>query len=118
MLQEEEFSISTERVDGCLVIAVRGELDLLTAEPLDQTLEDCQNGCPLLVDLSAVTFICSAGLHVLLKERPSGRPALVAPNHHVAKVLDIIHANRITSIFPDQASALESLCLPHLQLAV
>lgn len=35
MIQEEEFSISTERLDGCLIVSVRGELDELNAEPLN-----------------------------------------------------------------------------------
>lgn len=71
----------------------------------------------MIVDLSGVTFICSASLHVLLKERPGGRPALVAPNRNVAKVLDIIQASRTASIFEDQASVLESLRLPQVEAA-
>lgn len=109
MQVEEQFSISTRRVHGCVVVAVTGELDAVNAEPLEQTLTRCQNGHPVVVDLEAVTFICSASLHVLLKQRPGGRPVLVRPNRNVAKVLDIIEAGRTTSIFQDLEGAVASL---------
>jgi anti-anti-sigma factor len=99
MLKEEEFSIRIEAGEGCVVVAVSGELDELNAVPVDQTLTECANGLPVIVDLSEVTFICSTSLRVLFKQRAGGRPSLVAPNRNVAKVLDIVQASRTNPVF-------------------
>ena len=114
MLQQEEFSISTERYDGCFVVAVAGELDELNAAALERTLTQHENGPPVIVDLSEVTFICSSSLRVLLRGRLGGRPALVAPNRNVAKVLEIVEATRTNPVFGDLGSALQSIRLSNL----
>jgi anti-anti-sigma factor len=109
-----EFSISTERHDGCLVVAVAGELDELNAAQLERTLTEHEAGPPVIVDLSEVCFICSSSLRVLLRNRPGGRPALVAPNRNVAKVLEIVEATRTNPVFDDRDSALTSIRLTRL----
>ncbi len=114
MLQQEEFSITTDRYDGCLVISVAGELDELNAEPLDRMLTEHEAGPPVIVDLSEVTFICSTSVRVLLKRRAGGRPALVAPNRNVARVLEIVEASRTNPVFDDRDSALMSIRLSRL----
>jgi anti-anti-sigma regulatory factor len=104
-------------VDGLasgFLVSVRGELDELNAAPLEQTLVAHTNGSPLIVDPSAVTFICSASIRVLLADRPYGRPALVAPEGVVRRVLDIVDVNRTNKLFYDQQTALQSLCLTDL----
>jgi anti-anti-sigma factor len=110
---QEEFWITTERLDGCLVVTVRGELDELNASPLDQTLTARTDSAPVIVDLSRVSFICSTSIRVLVKDRPQGRPALVAPAGSVRKVLDIVNADRTNPIFYDRDSALQSLTLQY-----
>ncbi len=117
MLDEHDFSITTERADDCQIVTVRGELDELNAEPLEQILDDCRDGLPVVVDLSAVSFVCSASLHVLLKQRGGARPVLVGPNHNVAKVLDIVDVNRTTEVFQDLTAARASLHLVDLRAA-
>lgn len=112
---QEEFSITTARLDGCLVVVVRGELDELNAPRLDQTLSAQADGIPVIVDLSAISFICSATLRVLLQDRPQGRPqgrpALVAPAGNVRRVLGIVDAHRTNPIFHDRECAVQSLGL-------
>lgn len=114
-LLQEEFSITTTRLDGCLVVIVRGELDELNASSLDQTLTALPPGTPVIVDLSEVSFICSGSLHVLLRDRPQGRPVLVAPPGNVRNVLAIVNTHRTTPIFDDRYTALQSLTLSQLR---
>jgi len=110
-VESEEFSVTCEARDGHVVVAVRGELDELTAPELDGELARAVDGRPVVVDLSDVSFISSAGLHVLLKDRRPGKPAIVCPVGNVSRVLDIVGARRTTPVFPDLASALTSLGL-------
>jgi anti-sigma B factor antagonist len=63
-----EFEINEGTRDGIHLVAIRGELVLDTApairEPLERAAED--GGRPLVVDLSACTFMDSIGLAMLL----------------------------------------------------
>jgi anti-anti-sigma factor len=58
-------------VDGLVVVSVSGSVDMLTApglaESLDSALAKKPNG--LVVDLSKVDFLGSAGISVLMKTR-------------------------------------------------
>jgi anti-anti-sigma factor len=101
-----EFSVTSARLNGCTVINVTGELDLTTAPQLEEALAAC-NGSRPVVDLTALTFIDSSGLHVLLQERREGRPAalVIAPGSHVAHVFDIVHASKIVLVCSDLQAA-------------
>jgi len=56
------------RVNGAVVVRVDGEVDLATAPALWAALERAlADGDQLVLDLSAVTFIDSTGLSVLLR---------------------------------------------------
>jgi anti-sigma B factor antagonist len=56
--------------DGTCRIALRGELDLGTAEQLEQALEDA--GDDILLDLRGLTFMDSTGVRVLLEAAEHG----------------------------------------------
>jgi anti-sigma B factor antagonist len=62
--------LTVERADqrGCTVVVVRGEIDLATADrfaAVARQARDEGHGCLLVLDLSAVEFLASAGLGVL-----------------------------------------------------
>jgi anti-anti-sigma factor len=63
-----EFEIEQDNRDGINVVTIRGELVLDTApgirEPLERAAQDGDH--PLVVDLSACTFMDSIGLAMLL----------------------------------------------------
>ena len=61
--------IDTVARDGSLVLAVHGELDIVTSPLLDETLRRARgtNAASIIVDLVGVSFIDSTGLHVLIK---------------------------------------------------
>ncbi len=61
--------IDTVGRDGSLVLVVQGELDLATAPRLDEALADAiaTGASSIVVDLQAVSFMDSSGLHVLIR---------------------------------------------------
>jgi anti-anti-sigma factor len=107
----EEFSISTGAREGFQIIVVRGELDELTAPELDLSIDGQRYLWPVvIVDLSDLEFMSSAGLRVLLRDRPE-RIAIVCPPGNIRRVLDLVHADRGVLIYSDLDTALLSLTL-------
>ena len=102
------FSLTTSERAPCRVLSLRGELDELAAAVLDEALDD-EGDELLIVDLSGLDFICSAGIHVLLRRR-RGRSAIVCPPGNVARVLGIVRAEKATLLFDDVESARDALC--------
>jgi anti-sigma B factor antagonist len=67
---------SREDRDGCLVLAVRGEVDLSTGDRLAETAGDVvrqAGGRPVVLDLLAVDFLSSSGLGVLVSLNDQAR---------------------------------------------
>src|ERR1700738_840494 len=68
---KDDFNTHESLVDGLAVVSVSGSVDMLTApglaESLDSALAKKPNG--LIVDLSKVDFLGSAGISVLMKNR-------------------------------------------------
>ena len=70
--------IATKNYDTARVLEIRGDIDGHTAPQVQmQILAEMQPGLPLLIDMSAVSFMSSAGLRVLLT---TYRQALQAKN--------------------------------------
>jgi anti-sigma B factor antagonist len=65
----DQLQMTSDRVEGCVVLSVVGEIDAMTAPELLAAirwgLREAGRG-PLVVDLGAVTFLGSAGLAVLV----------------------------------------------------
>jgi anti-anti-sigma factor len=84
--------LSIERTGA---IRLSGELDLSTAVELEEVLRDAvEDGGPILVDLSEVTFMDSTGIHAFLGAAVSlrGRGCLIlhGERDRVRRVLDLI----------------------------
>ncbi|MFC4531800.1 STAS domain-containing protein [Sphaerisporangium dianthi] len=87
--------VASERSDGTPVIAVTGEIDMSNAGDLDDALTRSTGHGLLLVDLSAVDYLDSAGLTVLFSHAP--RITLRA-NPLLAPVLTISGLTELTTI--------------------
>ena len=62
-----EFSVEERRHDGTVVLTVRGELDLASAELVADRLEELRAaGEPTLLDLDELDFMDSSGLRLVL----------------------------------------------------
>ena len=97
----ELLRISTERDGDSVTIALFGELDLASADELDQAVRDCEETeiGRVVLDLSNVCFIDSSGLRVLLKARKRMGPRLqFVPSRHDA-VTRLLAITRTEEIF-------------------
>jgi anti-sigma B factor antagonist len=101
-----EAMLRVERRDAseCQVVVVAGEIDALTADRLATVLEDASrdsHGRPLVVDLSAVTILAAAGLHVLVAAARRGKDTamplrMVADSTQVLRPIKIAGLDEIT----------------------
>jgi anti-sigma B factor antagonist len=112
-----DFSIDTQQVgDARHVIALTGEVDLYTAPELKtQMLDGIANGAKdVVVDFTNTTFIDSTTLGVLvggvkrLREK-GGRLSIVCSDRNITKIFEITGLDRVFTIYPTRAEALERL---------
>jgi anti-anti-sigma factor len=70
-----ELVVTREHRNDALVLALHGELDLASAPLLERELLDAESSSPgrIVVDLSALEFMDSTGLHVLLRAHQRAR---------------------------------------------
>jgi anti-anti-sigma factor len=92
-------------------VAVSGEVDIATAATLREGLLAQRGRSPLLVDLSAVTFMDSSGLAALLDlhkvvTEHGGRVAFVAPSQPVRLLFDVTGVGAQLDVFDTAAEAL------------
>ncbi len=101
-----EFSIGFRRTGGMVVVDVMGELDLHTAPVLRERLRDVIDGqgnrC-VAVDLSAVGFMDSTAIHVLvqalrLARERGGELTLTRVAPPARRVLDLCGLDKIFTI--------------------
>lgn len=97
------------------MLDVHGEIDTLTAPPLERAMQDLLADLPadrLVVDLSGVTFLASGGLAVLVRaaHRAAGydrRLRLVAPTRPVLRPLQITGSDQLFDMYQNVAEALD-----------
>lgn len=107
-----DLTLQTSEVNGRTVVAVGGEIDVYTAPRLRDTITTLvgAGAYHLVVDLSAVEFLDSTGLGVLvggLKKVRShdGSLVLVCSQERLLKIFRITGLSKVFAIHPDQASA-------------
>lgn len=111
------FTVGSERLGERLgVITVSGEIDIYTAPRLKECLlavldEGVEH---VVVDLSAVTFIDSTALGVLIGgvrriNDSGGEMALIVAGRSVRRVLSITGLDRVFAIYDSRAAAVEAL---------
>ena len=108
---EDDFAVTAAFRDGCQVLTTSGELDIHTAPKLRAALDGDVDGLPVIVDLTALTFIDSSGLHTLLRNHQDGRLAALvsAPDSNVQRVLDLVEAHKTIAIYDDLTTAIQSI---------
>ena len=110
---QADFAVSDRLEGGVPIVVVRGEIDVATAPQLRDRLRAMTETNPPLsvVDLSAVTFLDSTGLGVLVGAVTERRDAgadlrLVVTEPHITKVFSITGLDEVFSIYPDLDGAL------------
>jgi anti-sigma B factor antagonist len=103
-----------ERIAGenHTILAVAGEIDLLTASAFDAAIDDAlaATGHDLWIDLAGVTFLGSAVLHSLIRIdsvlEGTGRKAIViCPEGGPRRILRISGVERAITVVADRRSA-------------
>lgn len=108
--------IQKREEQGVVILAPSGRLDSNSAPILEQeisTIGADDNGHHLLIDFSAVEYISSAGLRVVLKtvkERQTGNKSFAVSNmqDHVREVFEISGFDSYVNIHADLAKAIAS----------
>lgn len=100
----ELFGAEITQRDGEVVIAVRGEIDIVTASALwDVIVEVISDTKRLVVDLSETDFIDSTGLNVMVRtlkrlRHHGGDLILRSPKPNARKVLHLTSLDRVITI--------------------
>ena len=89
-MDEEVFEVTTEELDDTWVVRPVGDVDVATAPFLRAHLTPIDG--KLIVDLTGVTFLSSAGISVLFDtyRRLGGGMTLGRPSDHVRMVLEVV----------------------------
>ena len=95
----EPFVIVPYDVDGTRIVRVAGEIDMLTAQQLEEALAGC-NGSAVRVDLAGVTFLDSSGIAVLLRahERAVKRGAELKVANAASNVLRVFEVTNVDQV--------------------
>lgn len=100
--------------DGYAVVCAHGEIDLATVSDLRQVLAEAtaQPAPQVLVDLTAVTFMDSSGLHALISalraaQSSGGDLKLVGAGSRVRKVIDLTGLDQLFPIHPTLTAAID-----------
>jgi anti-sigma B factor antagonist len=105
----DDFGVDITTDGGDVVVALRGELDVLTAPFLWERMEPALAGVTgqLILDFSELSFIDSMGLGVLVRaqsrlrgEAPERQVVIRHPNAHARKVFEITGLDRVLDIRP------------------
>jgi anti-sigma B factor antagonist len=114
--QQDALIVSTTRTGGASVVSVGGEIDVYTAPrlraELARVLDDFPDG-PVFLDLTAVTFIGSAGLAILVDahaqaERRS-RPFGLVVDHFADAVIRPLQTAGLTGLFATYSDVAEAI---------
>lgn len=104
-----------EREEKTLVAVVTGEVDMSNAASVRQQIVESvtPDDDAMIVDLSELSFIDSAGLHALIElgtvldERRQQLLLCVPHGSHIERAIEIIGLSRAVSVHSDRAEAIE-----------
>ena len=100
---------------GVAKIVLRGRFDTTGAVVIELPFNAAMSEKrAIIVDLSAVSFLSSYGIRVLLvgakiASREGGRLVILCPDNNVAKVLKTAGTSALLPIFHDQTAALAAV---------
>lgn len=93
MLNFDDLAITVQGDDATVVVAVGGEVDLLSAGLLADALQQIDAGLDVIVDCEAVSFMDSSGINELLRHwqratRAGGSLLIARPSVPVRHALE------------------------------
>lgn len=115
MTPEQPITTAIERHNGCIVVSVGGEIDLSTAPAFEAAIDNALADEPpvLVIDLSAVRFMASAGLRILVttheKASRSAQIAVVASSSATRRPIELSGLDKLFSLYPTLDDALQAV---------
>lgn len=113
---ESLLSVAVEQVEGVATVRVRGDLDLASKGELRRTLGELALGVePIVVDLSEVDFIDSAGLGALVNAHKRVRllqgslVTVCPPQSRASHLIRITGLTRVFRVFDTVEQALAAV---------
>jgi anti-sigma B factor antagonist len=109
------FQVANHQVDQAVVLSVAGEVDMLSAPRLAEAIHTALAASPaaLIVDLSKVDFLASAGMTVLLTAQdevvPPTRFAVVAHGAATSRPIQLTRLDSVLPLYSTLDNALESV---------
>ncbi|MEV5427954.1 STAS domain-containing protein [Streptomyces sp. NPDC052701] len=110
---QDRLTITRTPADGISVIAVHGEIDHHTGDPLHRALTPHDGaGAPrIVVDLSGVTFMDSSGINILIAAHNAVRDAqgwlrLAGPTTSVLRTMQLVGLDEVIECYPTVGDAL------------
>lgn len=109
------FQVGNQQIYGAVVLAVSGEVDMLSAPRLAEAIHTALAASPaaLIVDLSKVDFLASAGMTVLLTAQdevvPPTQFAVVAHGAATSRPIQLTKLDSVLPLYSTLDSALESV---------
>lgn len=105
--------LAVHQVQDVPVVTVTGELDMATAPILEDEVVRRLDATPptLVIDLSAVTFLSSAGLQVLMhahNRQPRTHVAIVAPTGTTLRPIQLTGLDRALALYPSVRLAVDT----------
>jgi anti-anti-sigma factor len=114
----DPISTSVTRENGIAVLAVSGEVDLSTVPAFEAAIVEALASGPkaLVLDLSGVDFLASAGLQTLVatherlgKDGDGTTFAVVADGPATSRPIQLTGLDQILSMYPTMAEAMAAL---------
>jgi anti-sigma B factor antagonist len=83
------FEVTSTTHEGAVKLAVKGDIDMSSAEQLRQALDDAPAGDRLVLDLTAVSYLDSAGVKVLYDHLDRNPELIIDPDAVILRILAI-----------------------------
>ncbi len=109
------FDIGKDQLDGAVVLTVSGEVDMLSAPQLAEAIRTTLAAGPpaLVIDLTQVDFLASAGMTVLVTAQAEVAPptqfAVVANGPATSRPIKLMGLDSVLSLYSTLDSALSRI---------
>ena len=108
--------LSTRAESRSVIVAIEGELDIATADDLREHVQQAmdEHGPWLILDLSALDFMDSSGLNVIINayrtvREQNGSLSLAALNERVTKVVRLVGLHRQVPVHKTVSTAITAM---------
>lgn len=108
-------AIEERRIDSTSVVSVAGVVDMLTAPDLEKAINEAAKSSPnaVVVDMTGVEFLASAGMGVLIAAHdelgPAVKLAVVADGPATSRPLKLVGVTDVVDLYATLDDALAAL---------